>query len=218
MREAPDRRPAPVIDDRLAVAVVKRFGAHVRPALTLLVVAVLAEEPQRRMRPEEREDAAEQQQHEFRGDPGVRIFVEVVRGRVRLEAEESLGRVEMALLAGLQTVGRINGRARIVDTLDRMVAVAVEAFGGVGEAERVDLAVVSPLVGRQLLLVAAAAVLGDQKLCLVEERILNVVRSVAVGADRRLWVAALQDFHRHAPRSCIRRVPTCGRRRRHKAG
>ena len=118
--------------------------------------------------------------------------MQVVAGRVRLEAEEALGRVEVALLAGLQAVGRIDRRLRIVDALDRVVAVAVETLGGVGEAERVDLAVVGPLVGCQLLLMAAAAVLGDQELGLVEEGVLNVVRGVAVRADRRLRVGLLQ--------------------------
>ena len=108
MRDAPDRRPAPVVDDRLAVAVLERLGAHVRPALVLLVVAIFAEEPQRRMRPEEREGAAEQQQHELRGDPRARIAIEVVVVGVRLEVQEARGRVEMALLAGLQAVGRID--------------------------------------------------------------------------------------------------------------
>ncbi len=194
MREPPDRGPAPIVDDRLAVAVLQRFGAHMRPVFMLLVVAVFAEEPQRRMRPEEREGAAEQEQHELRSDPGTRIFVEIMRGGVRLEAEEALGRVEVALLTRLQTVGRIDSRPRIVDALNRVIAVAVEALGGIGEAERVDLAVVRALVRGQFLLVAAAAVLGDQELRLVEERILNVVRGVAVRADRRLRVALEQNL------------------------
>src|ERR1035438_5660268 len=119
MSDAPDRGPAPVVNYRLAVVAVERLGAHMRPVLLLLVVAIFAEEPQRRMRPEEREGTAEQQQHEFRGDPRARVSIEVVAGRVRLEAQEALGGVEMALLAGLQTVGRIDARARIVDALDR---------------------------------------------------------------------------------------------------
>src|SRR5271169_858436 len=118
--------------------------------------------------------------------------MQVVGRRMRLEAEEALGRVEMALLAGLQTVGRIDARARVVDALDRVVAVAVETFGGVSEAERIDLAVVGPLVGCQLLLMATAAVLGDQELGLVEEGVLNVVRGVAVRADRRLRIGLQQ--------------------------
>ena len=70
MRDAPDCGPTPVVNDRLAVAAVQRFGAHMRPALLLLVVAQFAEIPQRRMRPEKREDAAQQQQHELGREPG----------------------------------------------------------------------------------------------------------------------------------------------------
>ena len=201
MRQPPDRRPAAVVHDRLTVAVLQRFGAHVRPVLVLLEVAVFAEEPQRRMRPEEREGATEQEQHELGGDPGVRIFVEVMRGGVRLEAQEAFRSVKMALLTGLQAVGRKDRRLRIVDALDRVIAVAIEALGGVGEAECVDLAMIRALVRRQLFLVATAAVFGDQELRLVEERILDVVRGVAVRADRRLRIALQQASAGRAPRS-----------------
>ena len=192
MRDAPDRGPAPVVYDRFAAVAFERIGAHMRPALVLLVVAQFAVVPKRRMRPEEREDAAKQQQHELGREPGVGITTEVFVVGVRLELHEARRRVEMALLAGLQAVVRMHARCRIVHALDRVAAVAVEALGGIGEAQRVDLTVVGPHVGLQLLVVAIAAVLGDQQPGRVERRVLDVVRGVAVRADRRFRIAVLQ--------------------------
>ena len=45
-----------------------------------------------------------------------------------------------------------------------MVAVAVEALGGIGVTQLVDLAVLGFEIGFQLLLMAIAAVLGDGEL------------------------------------------------------
>ena len=75
-----------------------------------------------------------------------------------------------------------------------MAAVAVEALRGIGEAQRVDLPVVGPHVGLQLLVMAIAAVLGDQQPGRVEPRVLNVMGGVAVRADRRFRIAVLQGL------------------------
>ena len=108
MSDAPDRGPASVVYDRFAVIAVERLSAHVRPVLVLLVVAQFPVVPKGRVCPEEREDAAKQQQHELGREPGIGITVEVFVVRVRLECRETSGRVEMALLTGLQAVVRMH--------------------------------------------------------------------------------------------------------------
>jgi hypothetical protein len=60
------------------------------------------------MRPEERECSDQQLDHEFRGDPDIREAGKVVSRAVRLERGEALRRALVALLAGLQAIGRID--------------------------------------------------------------------------------------------------------------
>ena len=191
MRDPPDRRPAAEVFLRLGG---KLVGQDVRAHHLLLALAVLAIEPQRRMRPEERKGAAEQPQHEFRRDPGERIAGEIVRIGVRLERHIAGGRLRMALLTGLETIVRVNRRGRIIDPLDGVAAVAVEALGGVGEAERVDLAVIGLGVALEALVMAIAAVLGDGQLGRILGRVRDVVGRVAVGADCRARVLVFQHF------------------------
>ena len=92
------------------------------------------------MQPEEGQRAAQQRNHEFRRDPCVRVAGEVVRRRVRLEGHKSRGRGCVALLAGVEAVGRIDRGSGIVDALDVVTAVAVEALRRIGIAQLVDLA------------------------------------------------------------------------------
>src|SRR5580692_3843142 len=137
MGDAPDRGPALIVDHRLAAIGLQGVGTHMRPALVLLVVAQFAVKPERRMRPEKQEGAAKQRQHELRSQPGVGITNEIMVVRVRLEGYEPRCRADMAVLAGLEAIGREHGRSRIIDALDLVTAVAVEALGSEGEAQRV---------------------------------------------------------------------------------
>src|SRR6516162_1750208 len=73
MGDTPDRGPAPVINDLLAVTAVERLRAYMRAVLALLVITQFAVVPKCRMRPEESEHTAEQRLHEFRGEPYPRI-------------------------------------------------------------------------------------------------------------------------------------------------
>ena len=192
VRDPPGQRPAVVIRGLFGR---RQFGDFdVRPVLVLLVISELAVIPERRMRPEERKHAAEQQQHEFRGQPRVGIALEIVVVGVRLERQEALGRVDMAVLAGLQPVGRKDARRRVRYALDVVAAVAIEALGGEGEAQLVDLAVIGVEVGGEFLLVAIAAVLGDGELGRGQERILDVHSVMAIRAHRRLRIAVLQHL------------------------
>ena len=86
----------------------------------------------------------------------------------------------------------MHGRFRVVHALDGVAAVAVEALGRVGVAQRVDLAVVGVGVGLQAFGVAVAAVLGDGELGRVLGRVLDVVGGMAVRADRRDRVLVVQ--------------------------
>src|SRR6516225_3126426 len=58
--DTPDRGPAPVINDLLAVAAVARLRAYMRAVLSLMVITQFAVVPKYRMRPEESEHTAEQ--------------------------------------------------------------------------------------------------------------------------------------------------------------
>jgi len=189
VRGPPDRREALIV---LALDLRQLAREHVRAALALLALLVFAVEPQRRVRPEEREGAGEQPDHEFRGGPDIGIALEIVGRAVRLEGRESPRRVLVALLAGLDAVAREHARFRIVDALDGVAAMAVEALGRVGEAQRVDLAVIGLGIGLEAFGVTVAAVLGDDELGLVPRRILDVVGRMAIGADGRIRVAVLQ--------------------------
>ncbi len=73
-----------------------------------------------------------------------------------------------------------------------MAAVAVEALGGVGIAQPVDLPVIAREIGLLLLLVAGAAVLGDEHPHRVALGRLDVMGGVAVGADGRRRVFPLR--------------------------
>ena len=169
---------------RIDVAVLRRAAR-----LALLVRAV---EPQRGMGPKEREHARQQRRHAFRGKPQIGIVLEIVGIAVRLESGEAGAGVGVALLTRSEPVGREHGRTVVVDPLDRMAAMAVEALGGIGVAQGVDLPVIGVQIGFQLFLMARAAVLGDDQLGRVQQRVFNVVTGVAVRAGRRRGIMVLQ--------------------------
>jgi hypothetical protein len=117
-------------------------GLHMRPVPVLLAVSVFAEEPQRRMRPEEREGPSQEADHELGGQPGVGIAAEIVGRGMRLERKEARRRLGMTGLAGLQTIVGMHVRGRIAHPLNGMAAVAVEALGRMGIAQCVHLPVI----------------------------------------------------------------------------
>jgi len=92
----------------------------------------------------------------------------------------------VALRAGLDPVVGMDLRGRVVDSLDFVAAVAVEALGRVGVSQRGDAAVESVLVGLELLVVAAAAIGGDGQFEGIAGGVADGVGRVAVGAHRRL--------------------------------
>jgi hypothetical protein len=173
-------------------------GHDVRHVPALLAIRILAIPPKARMQPEKGEDADQQRDHGLGGDPDFRILGEIVAVAVRTEAEEAGSRqgrfvllAAVALLAGLQPVLLVHFRFRIFRRLDGMAAMTVRAFGGIGIAQPVHLAVVGGLVGLVGILVAIAATGGDRQLGLVGGTADDVVGGVAIGADRGLDILLL---------------------------
>ena len=165
MGDPPDRRPA--LDSRRPACPRRWQRRRARTCgrfFALLALSVARGRTTARNASRRRRTRRQQQHHEFRGEPQIGIVLEIVRIAVRLEGDEARGRVGWHFWQVCKPVGREDGRARIVDALDRMVAVAVEALGRIGVAQRVDLAVIGRQVGLQLLLMAGAAVLGDDEL------------------------------------------------------
>ena len=72
-----------------------------------------------------------------------------------------------------------------------MVSMAVETFCRIGVAERVDLSVITRQIAPQLLLMTRAAVLCDDQLGRSQDRVLDLVTSMAVRADRGLEIVML---------------------------
>ena len=70
----------------------------------------------------------------------------------------------VALRTRLQPVVRIDARGGVVDALDGMAPVAVEAFGRVGVAQTLHLAVIGMRVALETCAMAATAVFGDGEL------------------------------------------------------
>ena len=156
------------------------------------------------MGPEEGKHADQEPGHEFRGEPQQGVAFEVVGIAMRLEGYEPRAGVGMAFPTSGKPVGRKHGRTRVADPLDRMASMAVETLRRIGVAQGVDLPVISRQVALQILPMARAAVLGDDQPGRTQDRVFNVVRGVAVRADRRLGIVLLQ----HLPamdRRCIGR-------------
>src|SRR6266542_358811 len=96
----------------------------------------------------------------------------------------------MALLASLSSFQGGNRRARVGRGKDVVRVVAVGAGGDTREAETRDLAVIGVAVALQRLPVAGAALADDIQAPGLLRRFLDVVRRVAVGADRRPRISA----------------------------
>jgi hypothetical protein len=159
VRDAPHQREALVV---LAARVVRHLGrGDARVMLAFAAVAPFAIEPKRAVRPEEQEHPGDQQHHELGRVPHGRVPLAVVRVGVRLEGDEALRRVRVALLAGGEAVVRVHRRGGIRHALYVVLAVAVEAHRGVRVAERGDLPVVGVAIGAEVLDVAATAALPD---------------------------------------------------------
>ena len=183
MGDPPDDRGS--AGNKAVVLMRQRIDVEVLLRAARLALLVRAVEPQRGMGPKECEHARQQRDHEFRGEPQIGIVLEVVGIAVRLEGHKPGAGVGMAFPTCGEPVGRIHGRTWVVDPLDRMVAMAVETLGRIGVAQGVDLPVIGCQVGLQLLLMARAAVLGDDQPGRTQHRVFNVVTGVAVRADRR---------------------------------
>ena len=173
--------------------------------LAFAAVLVFAIEPQGGVRPEEREDADQQRDHELRRDPHVRIAAEVVRVRMRLESDKPCRRAGVALLAGSQPVVRMHRRGRIAHAPHVMVRVAIEAFRRMAVSERRHLPMVGVGIAFQVLLVAVAAPIDDVHPLRFAARSLDVVVRVATCTGRA--VPAFRDLRRvHGGRVLLRRV------------
>ncbi len=195
MRPAPHHAPALIV---AALALRHGVGAHMRARLLLLAVAIFAIEPQRRMGPEEQQHAADRQVHELRGDPRIGIMREVVGRGVRLERGKARRRVDMALAAGVQQIGRRHARGRIAGAQDGVAAVAVRTGCAIGKTHDDDLAVIRLGVTLRRLRMASDAVLGDG-----EPRAVPVGRGLRrilmrQFGNRRMAVDAAQRLAVHA--------------------
>ena len=182
--------PAP---DSAEAAEIHRLGMFkvLRVALALPAVHEFPIEPQDDVGPEEQEHPIDQELHRLLGDEQVRMLVEVVRVAMGMEAEEVLGRILVAGVAGLEAIVRMHPRGRVVDPLHAVAAVAVEALRGVGETQTGDLAMIGGEVGSLFEFVAITAVLGDGQLHRVSLRRGDCVSRVAIGADGGLGVFLL---------------------------
>ena len=102
----------------------------------------------------------------------------------------------MALLAGADDLILVQARTRIVDGENIVVAVAVVAGGhiggDVGLTESHRLAVVGFAIVGKAVLMALAATLITKSLEMRGGRLFDVVRAVAVGANRPLLIALQQ--------------------------
>ena len=159
--------------------------------LALLVRPV---EPQRGMGPEEGKHAYQKRGHELRGEPHQGVAFEVVGIAVRLEGHKPRARVGMAFPTRVKPIGRIHGRTWVAGPLDRMASMAVETLRRIGVAQGVDLSVIGRQVGLQPILMARAAILGNDQLGRAQDWVFDVMTGVAVRADRCLGIMFLQHL------------------------
>jgi hypothetical protein len=145
------------------------------------------------MQAEEREHAHEQRGHEPKDLVEDRVVDLVERVGVRRVFGELCVHARMALRAGADDLVLVQPRALVAHGKHIVVAVAVVARGDiggdVGAAERHRLAVIRLAIVHEPILVALAATLVAACLEVRRGRFLDVVRAVAVGADRALLVA-----------------------------
>ena len=99
----------------------------------------------------------------------------------------------VALLACLQPVLGTDLGVGIVDLEDAMAAVTVEALGGGGIAQRIDLAMVGVAVGFQVVFMATAAFFREGQLDRAGRGVADAVRGMAVDAHRRLQIVLLVE-------------------------
>ena len=193
MRDAPDQRPAVVID---MLFVRRQLGDFdVRPVLLLLVIPVFAVIPQRRMRPEEANTPPSSSSMNFEASQTCRIALEIV-GSWRAARTVMKPAVASAWHSGRSSAGW-PGRRSKPDSVTRWMLWLpwqLKHLRGEGKAQLVDLTVIGVEIGGVFLLVAIAAVLGDDELGRRQERILDVHAVMAIRTNRRARIAVLQHL------------------------
>ena len=149
-------------------------------------------------RPKKANVPIEQAGHPQKHHVEQRIILFVHRVGVRLVFGEADGGARMTLLAGGEDVGLGKMRRRIGRRQDVVLAVAVVAGGdggrGVGFAEGHGLAVVGFAIMFQPVGVAFAATGVADGLEIVVLGILDVMRGMAIGADRSARIALGQQL------------------------
>jgi len=100
----------------------------------------------------------------------------------------------MALLASLQSIVDVHFGVGIIDREYAVAAVAVVALRCVAVTKRIYLAMEGLRIGFQIVFMATAAGMNNAELERLYRCIGNAVRSVAVGAYRRLWTVFLQHL------------------------
>ena len=140
------------------------------------------------MHAEEGENAYEQPGHEDPDNVDGVMVVGIGRVDVRLERDEVLVHVVVALAARLDQVVGMHARARVRRRQILVRRVAVRADGALRHAEARRLAVETVAERGQVLVVAAAAVIGGLDPALGCGGIDDLVGRVAVYADRSFLV------------------------------
>src|SRR5215467_5715346 len=145
------------------------------------------------MKGEKAEHTGQQHIHENGRGPQGRIVVAVMPIGVGLIADEAFGHAGVAFAAGSLKIHFRNRRFRIGGGPDVMESVAIPAMRGFNVAESRYLGMESIPIGFELFLMTSAtggAGLHLPRLC---TRVSNLVRGMAVRADRRARIS-----HPHA--------------------